>query len=152
MAGTVAGGLKARDANLAKDPDHYRKIGRVGGTNGRTGGFYNNPELARRAGARGGFRSKRKPYTPDADFIEIYCTSKSVHEVSERTGLAVPSVYSRVKLIRQRGTDLPPLEKRSPVLKPLVTHIDVAEETSQHILTVRVLRKKKPLFSWLGKR
>lgn len=31
--------MKARDKNLAKDPDFYRKIGAIGGRNGRTGGF-----------------------------------------------------------------------------------------------------------------
>lgn len=59
MAGTVAGGLKARDRNLAKDPDFYKKIGAIGGRNGNTGGFAANPELARIAGAIGGRISKR---------------------------------------------------------------------------------------------
>lgn len=31
MAGTRAGGLKARDKNLAKDPKFYSNIGRKGG-------------------------------------------------------------------------------------------------------------------------
>lgn len=60
MAGTVAGGLKAREKNLASDPDYYRKIGAVGGRNGRTGGFYANRELAKVAGAIGGRISRRK--------------------------------------------------------------------------------------------
>lgn len=38
-AGTRSGGLKARDANLAKNPNFYREIGRKGGRNGNTGGF-----------------------------------------------------------------------------------------------------------------
>ena len=54
MAGTREGGLKARAANLARDPDFYRNIGRIGGRNGHTGGFAANPELARIAGAKGG--------------------------------------------------------------------------------------------------
>lgn len=54
MAGTREGGLKAREANLARDPNFYRNIGRIGGRNGHTGGFAANPELARIAGAKGG--------------------------------------------------------------------------------------------------
>jgi hypothetical protein len=59
MAGTQIGGRKARDKNLAKDPLFYHKIGKKGGTNGRTGGFAANPELARIAGAKGGRISRR---------------------------------------------------------------------------------------------
>lgn len=59
MAGTKAGGLKAAAKNLANDPDFYRRIGRIGGKNGTTGGFAANPELARIAGAKGGRKSRR---------------------------------------------------------------------------------------------
>ena len=61
MSATRAGGLKARDKNLAKDPDFYKKIGALGGKKGHTGGFYADRELARRAGAIGGRISKRRP-------------------------------------------------------------------------------------------
>ena len=54
MAGTKAGGLKAAQKNLQKDPSFYAKIGAKGGRNGHTGGFAANPELARIAGAKGG--------------------------------------------------------------------------------------------------
>lgn len=59
MAGTKAGGLKAREKNLAKDPSFYAKIGAKGGRNGHTGGFAANPSLARIAGAKGGRISRR---------------------------------------------------------------------------------------------
>ncbi|MGO4470370.1 general stress protein [Arthrobacter sp. M-10] len=59
MSGTVAGGKKAAAANLANDPDFYRKIGSKGGKLGHTGGFAANPELARIAGAKGGRKSRR---------------------------------------------------------------------------------------------
>ena len=59
MAGTKTGGLKARDKNLAKNPNFYREIGRKGGKNCNTGGFAANPELARIAGAIGGKISRR---------------------------------------------------------------------------------------------
>jgi len=59
MAGTKIGGLKAKEKNLAKDPNFYSKIGKIGGQNGNTGGFAANPELARIAGAKGGRKSRR---------------------------------------------------------------------------------------------
>ena len=63
MAGTKAGGLKAAQKNLAKDPSFYAKIGAKGGRNGHTGGFAANPELARLAGAKGGRISRRTKKT-----------------------------------------------------------------------------------------
>lgn len=60
MPGTVEGGKKAAAKNLANDPNFYARIGRIGGSNGRTGGFAANPELARIAGAVGGRKSRRK--------------------------------------------------------------------------------------------
>lgn len=60
MAGTKAGGMKAAITNKEKQgKDFYKRIGAKGGRNGHTGGFYNNPELARRAGRIGGLKSRR---------------------------------------------------------------------------------------------
>lgn len=59
MSGNLIGGRKARDTNLTKDPDFYKKIGHLGGKNGHTGGFYNNHELAVSAGRKGGSISRR---------------------------------------------------------------------------------------------
>lgn len=56
MAGTKLGAVKARDKNLAKDPDWYRKIGSVGGRACVSKGFGTNPELAREAGRKGGLK------------------------------------------------------------------------------------------------
>jgi general stress protein YciG len=39
--------------------DFYARIGAKGGRNGHTGGFAANPELAKRAGAKGGRISRR---------------------------------------------------------------------------------------------
>ena len=62
MAGTKAGGLKAKITNLERHgEDFYINIGRRGGKAGNTGGFYANRELARTAGAKGGRISKRGP-------------------------------------------------------------------------------------------
>lgn len=60
MSQTKEGGVKARDTNYKKyGEDFYKKIGAMGGKNGRTGGFYANRELARIAGKKGGSVSRR---------------------------------------------------------------------------------------------
>jgi hypothetical protein len=64
MAGTQKGGKAAANTNKAKyGADFYAKIGAMGGKKGRTGGFFANPELARRAGAKGGRISRRTKKT-----------------------------------------------------------------------------------------
>lgn len=61
MAGTKAGGQAAAVTNKAKyGKDFYREIGAKGGKLGKTGGFYADRELARRAGAIGGKISRRR--------------------------------------------------------------------------------------------
>ena len=61
MAGTKLGGQKASATNKKKyGEDFYKNIGAIGGLRGTTGGFYNNPELARIAGSKGGKISRRK--------------------------------------------------------------------------------------------
>lgn len=60
MAGTREGGLKAAQKNKEKwGEDYYAQIGRKGGQNGHTGGFYQNRKLASEAGKIGGKRSRR---------------------------------------------------------------------------------------------
>jgi hypothetical protein len=60
MAGTKAGGQAAADTNKKKyGADFYARIGAAGGKKGRTGGFYANRDLARKAGAKGGKISRR---------------------------------------------------------------------------------------------
>ena len=62
MSGTRVGGLKAIESCKKKYGENfYSEIGRKGGRNGHTGGFYANRELARIAGAKGGSISKRGP-------------------------------------------------------------------------------------------
>ena len=61
MAGTKAGAAKARDTIIrVYGEDYFHKIGKVGGANGHTGGFYANRELAREAGRKGGTVSRRR--------------------------------------------------------------------------------------------
>ena len=68
MGGTVSGGIKARDKNLANDPDFYKKIGAIGGSRGTTGGFacqlqgkdgLTGPARASLVGKKGGRISRR---------------------------------------------------------------------------------------------
>lgn len=60
MAGTKIGGAKAaQTARERYGDDYFARIGRKGGANGHTGGFYGNPEKAREAGRKGGKVSKR---------------------------------------------------------------------------------------------
>lgn len=71
MSGTVEGGKKAYLTNITKHgKDFYREIGRMGGRNGRSGGFASNEigkdgltglERARIAGAKVGKISRRGP-------------------------------------------------------------------------------------------
>ena len=68
MPATRGGGIKARDKNLARDPDHYKKMGRLGGKASGKGGFASTvigkdgltgAERARSAGSTGGSISRR---------------------------------------------------------------------------------------------
>lgn len=61
MTGTKEGGIKTRQTNYEKyGKDHYKRIGSLGGrVSGIKKGFALNPELARKAGAKGGRISKR---------------------------------------------------------------------------------------------
>lgn len=60
MAGTKLGGRKAAMTNIKKyGEDFYKNIGAKGGKLGKTGGFFADRDLARRAGAKGGRISRR---------------------------------------------------------------------------------------------
>lgn len=74
MSGTKAGGRRAAETNKRKyGSDFYAEIGRKGGKNGHTGGFAANPELARRAGAIGGRKSRRGPAkNPRKSWLDKY--------------------------------------------------------------------------------
>ena len=69
MSGTKAGAKIAVETIKRKHgEDFFKIIGREGGKIGRTGGFYADRELARRAGAIGGRISKRGPNKVKPDF------------------------------------------------------------------------------------
>ena len=106
MPGTKIGGLKAAKTNKEKyGDDFYKQIGMRGGMNGNTGGFYANPELARRAGAKGGAISRRGEATKtkemirtNIDTIKRMVEDKSpVTKISEATGVPKSTLY---KIIR----------------------------------------------------
>lgn len=60
MPGTKIGGKKAVETTKAKHgDDFYVKIGTLGGSKSRNGGFYVNRELAAEAGRKGGKKSRR---------------------------------------------------------------------------------------------
>lgn len=60
MSGSRLGGLKASETNKKKyGEDFYKNIGRRGGKACVPKGFAVNPDLAKRAGSRGGKLSKR---------------------------------------------------------------------------------------------
>lgn len=69
MAGTPEGGLKAKLTNTKTyGKDYYARIGRIGGQNGRTGGFASDivgkdgltgRQRAKVAGVKGGRLSRR---------------------------------------------------------------------------------------------
>ena len=71
MAGTLEGGLKAKETNYQKHgSDFYRRIGAIGGRNGNTGGFASDKvgkdgltgrQRARLVGKEGGRKGKRGP-------------------------------------------------------------------------------------------
>lgn len=71
MGGTKAGGINVRLGMLKKFGseeamhDWYVKIGRMGGAKGTTDGFAANPELARKAGKKGGVNSWAKLSTAE---------------------------------------------------------------------------------------
>lgn len=56
MAGTKLGAVKARDKNLAKDPDWYRKMGAIGGRALVPKGFASDRGRAMEAGRKGGLK------------------------------------------------------------------------------------------------
>lgn len=76
MPGSLEGGRKAAATNKARYGEgFYARIGAIGGKKGGAKGFALNPELARRAGRKGGLISKRgkakkEPHIEDDWIVE----------------------------------------------------------------------------------
>lgn len=79
MAGTKAGAQIAKMKNLAKNPNFYADLGRIGGRASNTGGFAYDKELAKVAGTKGGMRSKR-----GHKFVKE--TELYIHYINQKTG------------------------------------------------------------------
>lgn len=62
MAGTKEGGRKAREKNLANNPNYYSELGKCGGSvKGTKGGFASmSPEKLKEVSAKGGRAKKGK--------------------------------------------------------------------------------------------
>lgn len=106
MPGTKIGGQRAAKTNKERHgDDFYHRIGKKGGRNGNTGGFYANPELAKRAGAKGGAISRRGEATKtkemirtNIDTIKRMVEDKApVNKIFEATGVPKSTLY---KIIR----------------------------------------------------
>lgn len=102
MAGTIEGGRKAAKTNkLLNGEDFYARIGRKGGKNGHTGGFAFNPELARKAGAKGGKASRRGPASKvmkhEESMLLLYAKGTSMADIARELDLPyyVVSYYFR---------------------------------------------------------
>lgn len=64
MSGTAEGGKLAAKTNKKRHgKNFYARIGAIGGTKSRNGGFAANRDLARKAGAIGGRKSRRTKQT-----------------------------------------------------------------------------------------
>ena len=106
ISGTKIGGAKAREANYTRyGKDFYRKIGRIGGMRGNTGGFAANPQLAREAGKKGGMKSRRGPNSltkteiePQAAKIEkLYYAGNSIPQIAKQLNLPYSSLLRWAK-------------------------------------------------------
>lgn len=67
MAQTTEGAKKAVATTLKKNPNHYKEVGKLGGSKKVPKGFAMNRDLAVKFGAIGGKKSKR----PKADKVNI---------------------------------------------------------------------------------
>lgn len=101
MSGNRIGGAKAAAANKKKDPDFYRKIGRLGGIAGNTGGFASNHTLAQLAGAKGGRLSKRgkseKTILKAKRAKELFAQGVSISNIAKEIGVTNSTVYTYLR-------------------------------------------------------
>lgn len=88
MAGTKEGGKNAAATNKERyGSDYYAKIGSIGGKVGGFKGFATNPELAKKAGAKGGKKSKRGPAKHKST---PHLTDEDVKAAEEKKGWTWP--------------------------------------------------------------
>lgn len=95
MAGNKADAIKTKQRIIELyGEDFYKKIGQKGGTNGKTGGFAHNRELARRAGRIGGLKSKRSEVANKYEMNGEILTAK---EWAKKLNVHIATVYSYAK-------------------------------------------------------
>ena len=118
MSGTKDGGLKAAKTNMEKyGGDFYKNNGRKGGMKGHKGGFAANPELARKAGAIGGRKSKRAGGVQDLlekehdMIVHMIDTGESLHGIATKFGCSDYAVKRYVKTNGLIGDEFTPLKK-----------------------------------------
>lgn len=109
MVGTKAGGMKAAATNKKEHgEDFYKRIGKIGGQNGHTGGFAYNPALAQVAGAKGGRNSKRgKAYKAQLEtnakrIVELMDAGVSCVDISKILGIPYHSLMYWLRQERQK--------------------------------------------------
>lgn len=118
MSGTKEGGLKASRTNREKHgEDFYARIGKNGGKKGHKGGFAANPELARKAGAIGGRKSKRAGSVQDLlgkehdTIVWMIDNGESIHGIANKFGCSDYAVKMYVKTKDLVGDEYTPLKK-----------------------------------------
>lgn len=106
MPGSKIGGLKTAKRNKERyGDDYYHRIGSKGGRARGPKGFALNPDLARKAGAKGGRRSRRRlngttkeKILKNADLIEdMYIDGKSLPQIAKELGVSYPTLYRWAK-------------------------------------------------------
>ncbi len=99
--GTSEGAKKALEKILAKNPNHFKEIGRIGGIKGTTGGFASDKkdengltgaERASLAGKRGGAISRRKPNI----YVLLDGKRHSLSEVAKIEGISYRTAFARM--------------------------------------------------------
>lgn len=103
MAGNKAGAIKARQKVIELyGKNFYQKIGRKGGSNGTTGGFAKDRELASKAGKIGGLKSKRSGVANKYEMNGEVLTAK---EWAKKLNVNITTVYSYAKKGKMKTID-----------------------------------------------
>jgi len=107
LARTKSGGRSAAEKIRRRyGKDFYRRIGAAGGKASTTGGFYNNTELARKAGRKGGTSSKRigmlDKYGVE-QFVDLWNDSESATKVASEVKLTLEYTYAIATKLRKQG-------------------------------------------------
>lgn len=79
MSGTSKGGIKARNATLKRNPNHYKEIGKIGGSRKVSKGFGKMSKKQRiEAGRKGGSAPHHFTVMDDKPFAEGFNMKQGV--------------------------------------------------------------------------